>query len=90
MPVALRNRVDKKMISFLKQSKFGSGRRCSEKEEKRKNILVFLENWIIQPIKDFMLSFDLTGKLLVSIFFNLLFNTADVGTDVYQAIKHYL
>ena len=49
-----------------------------------------IQGWLIQPIKDFMQSFDLTGKLLVSIFFNLVFNTADVGSDVYQAIKHYL
>ena len=46
----------------------------------------FCDKWFMQPIKDY----DLSGKLLVSIFFNLIFNTADVGTDVYQAIKHYL
>ena len=56
----------------------------------RKSIQGWIKDFIIQPIKDFMLSFDLTGKLLVSIFFNLVFNTADVGSDVYQAIKHYL
>ena len=75
------------IIRYLEEIK-ASLKKCfkSLKGSLRKNI----QGWLIQPIKDFMQSFDLTGKLLVSIFFNLVFNTADVGTDVYQAIKHYL